>query len=152
MNKKNILSFLTALFIMNNNTSLSDIKGYFKKYQEGTVYIGSKEYLQSINNVGINDILVLDARDEKDPDMKVYSSYLINDFNIQEEILKILIEYEEENPSLWNRSIESMQREWCAHNLMALFSYKKESTMDVDFNNADEEKYSVKYIKRKILK
>ena len=140
--KKNILSFLTALFLMNSNGK-ANIVGYFKEYQRGIVYIGDESFLESIANIGENDILVLDARDDEDPNMKVYSSYLINNSNIQNEIIKILIDYEEENPSLWNRSIKSMQREWYVHNLMAMLSYKKERTMDVDFNNADEEKYKI---------
>lgn len=131
-----------ALFLM-NNSGISNIEGYSKEYQRGIVYIGDESFLKSISNIGVNDILVLDARDDEDPNMKVYSSYLINNPNIQNEILKILIDYEEENPSLWDRSIKSMQREWYVHNLMAMLSYKKERTMDVDFNNDDEEKYKI---------
>ena len=130
-----------------NSKALSSSSGYSKKYQNGIVYIGSQEYLDNITNVCDNDIFILDARDEKDPDMKVLSSYLINDLKVQREILKIMLEYEEKNPSLWDRSIESMQNEWLLHNLMAIFSYKKERTMDVDFNNGDEEKYKILRLK-----
>lgn len=153
MCKKNILSFLMALFLMNNSAlALSNKEGYSKEYQNGFVYIGDMDYLDSIEKIGINDILVLDDRDSSDPNLKILSSYLVNDLLIQRDILKILLEYEENNPSLWDRSFESMQNEWIIHNLMVLLSYKKERTMDVDFNNGDEEKYSGEYLKRKILK
>lgn len=152
MNKKKLLSILVSFFLMYNNEALSSNDGYSKEYKNGTVYIGNKEYLESLDDICENDLLVLDARNDEDPNMKVYASHLINDPLLQKEILEILLEYEDNDPSLWDRSLESMQREWYIHNLMVMFSYKLERTSDVDFNNGDEEKYKVEYWKRKILK
>ncbi len=151
MNKKKLLSMAVAMFLMNNKECLSS-EGYHKEYSNGTVYIGNEEYLDGLKNISSNDILVLDSRGDSDPDMKVLASYLINDYDIQKEVLEILLEYEKNNPSLWKRSLESMQMEWYIHNLMAKFSYKLERTMDVDFNNDDEEKYIDIFEKKKILK
>ena len=44
------------------------------------IYIGDQDYLDSLENIGYNDVLVLDLRDdENDPDVKVYNSYRIKD-------------------------------------------------------------------------
>ena len=56
--------------------------------------------------------------------------------------------YEQECPSEWQRSIESMRREWQVHNLFYSFSFKTKNTGDVDLNNEDEDIYNrvlVKY-------
>lgn len=151
MKKKKILSIIVAMFFMNSK-AVAEKEGYHTEYSNGVIYIGDREYLENLKDVSKNDILVLDARSDVDPDMKVLASYLINDLDIQKEILEILLEYEKNNPSRWDRSLKSMQREWYAHNLMALFSYKRDRTMDVDFNNSDEEKYTKEYIKKKIWK
>lgn len=149
MNKKKFLSILLSLFLMYASKTSA---GCVKEYEKGKLYIGDKEYLDSVGEIGKDDLLILDDRWANDPNMKIFSSSLINDPIIQREILLILLEYEENDPSLWDRSLKSMQREWVVHNLMALFSYKIESTYDVDFNNGDEEKYTKEFIKKKMFK
>ena len=117
-------------------------------YSDGLIYIGDKEFLESVCPEK-GDILVLDGRfDDIDPDMKIYDSYLITDKDIRNEILEVLLEYERENPSPWNRSIESMRLEWFYHNYSFVFKYRKSSASDVDFNNDDEEKYDSKILRK----
>ena len=137
VNKKRLLSFIAALIIYSTKSL-----AYEKRYSNGTVYIGDKKYLESIKPDN-NDILVLDERDKKDANMRVYASFLISDPIIQDEIIDILLLYEKEYPSCWERSKESMKLEWICHNILSRFSYKNNRTDDVDFNNSDEILYKV---------
>ena len=73
--------------------------------------------------------------------MKIKNSYLILDSKTRKEILESLIKYENENPSNWNRTIETMELEWEAHNILYYLNYKKDHTTDVDLDNNDEDKY-----------
>ncbi len=123
----------------------------FATYSSGRIFVGDIEYLCSIKDKQESDIFVEDQRDFKDPNFKIYSSYLINDKRIRNEILEVLCIYEELHPSNWNRTIESMRVEWLIHNLSHFFNYEKKRTIDVDLNNNDEELYNKK-IYRKILK
>ena len=120
------------------------------EYNSGTIYIGNKKYLNSIDNLDTNDVLVLDDRKAKDPNLRIYDSYKIITPNIQEEIIENLLYYEELYPSKWDRSKNSLIREWEAHNIMYWLGVKQDRTTDVDFNNEDENKYHVKeYFKNK---
>jgi len=118
----------------------------YARYSKGKVYIGSKKYLKSIiNQVTINDILVIDQRNnDEDPNMKIISSYRITDSNIRNEIIKILLRYEKEYPSKWKRSFVTMKREWFVHNFLYYARYQRHRTKDVDFNNDDESIYRIR--------
>ena len=125
---------------------------YFKTYSLGKIYIGKYSFLKSIKDkINENDIVVIDQRSSKDPNMKVYNSSNILDERIINEVLEALLEYEELYPSDWDRTIESMKVEWIMHNLSYYFDYEKKRTRDVDLNNADEEYYK-NTIYSKILK
>ena len=119
----------------------------FYKYSKGRVYIGKQEYLDNLGEVDKNDILILDARDDEDPDIKIYNSSSILDINQIEEILEIITNYEEKNPSNWKRSINSMRNEWIYHNFLYIFNYERHRTNDVDLNNKDELTYKKILIK-----
>lgn len=108
------------------------------------IYIGNQKYLENIKNNNENAILVLDERSTKDPNMVIYNSCDIKDKDTINNILEVLCEYEEENPSSWDRSIESMRMEWFMHNLGYYFNYRIDHTRDVDLNNNDEKKYDKK--------
>ena len=124
----------------------------FAQYSEGNVYIGDKKFLESLKDIKDKDVLVLDNRHESDPTIKVLSSYKITDNNLQNEIIRILLEYEEKYPSAWNRSMKKMKIEWTAHNLLYYFDYQVNRTIDVDFNNGDENTYNKKMLKEVIKK
>lgn len=112
----------------------------YSEYSKGNVYIGNIDYLNTLD-VNENDILILDKRDDEDPDIKIYDSYLILDSNVIEEILDIILAYEKENPSNWNRTKSTMRTEWFFHNLAYYLNYQRDRTKDVDLNNYDEENY-----------
>ncbi|MBR1817544.1 MAG: hypothetical protein IJ772_01720, partial [Bacilli bacterium] len=97
-----------------------------------------------------NDYFVLDERNYYDANMKVFDSYKIHDEVDQEALLRILLYYEQLYPSSWNRSLESMKLEWRVHNALYQLHYEEHRTRDVDFNNADEKKYSKAVLKRMI--
>ena len=113
------------------------------KYSDGIIYIGKKECLDTIKAES-KDLLVLDARSDKNPDMKIYDSYRISKEDKQREVVKQLLKHEEKKPSKWDRTENSLINEWYAHNLLYSVGYKKERTKDVDFDNSDEVVYEKK--------
>lgn len=115
----------------------------YSDYSLGKVYICNLEnYYKCKQQLGENDILIIDRRNGDDPDMCIYNSCTITDSNVMMEVLFILEEYENQNPSNWDRSISSMYNEWIVHNICYSFDYKKKSTRHVDLDNEDEEFYS----------
>jgi len=113
----------------------------FATYSQGRIFIGNIRFLASIKDLQKGDILVLDQRHNDDPNMKIISSYEINDKDIRNEILEVLCRYEEKYPSEWDRTIESMRLEWLMHNLSYDFNNQQHRTKDVDLNNDDEDYY-----------
>ena len=122
--------------------------GPFGCYSCGYIYIGSKSYLASLTDINENDILVEDQRFSSDPNMKIYSSYRIDDRDLRNEILEVLCRYEECYPSPWDRTIESMRLEWLMHNYSYFFNHETNRTEDVDLNNKEEEYYDNPILRR----
>ena len=127
---------------------LDEENGAFASYSNGLVYIGDEEYLNSLQNVSSNDILIRDERNEQDPNMAVLNSYNITNKEIRNEILEIMCYYEIMNPSDWDRSIESMRLEWFCHNVGYYLNYEVDRTEEVDLNNNDEKKYDNEVLRR----
>ena len=127
---------------------------YYATYSLGKVYIGNKAYIESVSDKStINDILIIDSRNSQDPDMQVVSSFEVNDPIIQSEIISIMLNYERNNPSRWERTSRSMKVEWFVHNFLHTVNYKISHTSDVDFNNRDEKRYDIEHqIKTRIKK
>ena len=146
-----IIGYTSIDYFYTPKIEISEDGDSFARYSLGKVYIGDHKYLKSLDNIEEFDILVEDLRGEKDPNMKVYNSIKINDRELVNEIIEILLEYERQNPSKWNRTAESMRVEWIMHNLSYLFNIERNRTLDVDFNNGDQEKYD-KIVVRKLLK
>ena len=153
-------AIIPLLFVLRSSGTIKKSKEYILsktkvskgkiEYNSGTIYIGNRTYLKTIDNLGVNDVLVLDDRSAEDPNLRVYNSYKIITPNIREEIIENLLYYEELYPTEWDRSKNSLIREWEAHNIMYWLGIKHGSTTDVDFNNKDENKYRVKeYLKNK---
>lgn len=118
-------------------------------YSLGHVYIGDYASIQAIaKEANENDILIIDFRKIADPDMQVLQSYRIKDIDVINEILEIMLFYEESDPTLWNRTLNSMRNEWEIHNYSYMFKYDIGRTRDVDLNNADEDKYSSSILKK----
>ncbi|MBR2828773.1 MAG: hypothetical protein IKE70_06035, partial [Bacilli bacterium] len=62
------------------------------------------------------------------------------------DIIDSLLQYEEMNPSMWDRSRDSMKLEWYMHNISYSLNHKRDSSIDVDFDNKDEEVYNSKIL------
>lgn len=118
----------------------------YASYSGGLIYIG--KYKHHHYSLEEGDVFVLDSRWDANPDMKIYNSYKILNSKEREEILSILSEYEKENPSKWDRSLESMELEWTLHNLGYYFNIKRDSSTDVDLDNSDEELYQNKVLQK----
>ena len=121
---------------------LTDSDAY-AKYPDGYVYIGDADYLNSIK-CQPNDVLVLDERNEKN-NIKVIDSYKIKNRFYRDDIINIILEYEKEYPSNWDRTVETMRDEWFVHNMLYGLGIRRSSTTDVDFENNEEKVYKILY-------
>ena len=108
-------------------------------YNQKDIYIISVEKAKELDNKTDN-IYIIDDRLDNDPDMSICSSYKFNSNDI-ENILNLLIKYEEKYPSDWDRSFKSMKNEWVIHNICYFLNIQKARTEQVDFNNSDEDTY-----------
>ena len=151
-------SLIAFLFVLSSSNINKKSKEFFRnnmriskgkiEYSLGTIIIGDKKRLDSLKELGTNDILVLDERNDDDPNFKIYNSYRIVNSDIREEIIEGLLYYEDVYPTNWDRSKESMTNEWTIHDIMHFLGIQLDHTTDVDLNNADEEKYIVKNLFR----
>ncbi len=141
-------SLITLLFVTGYilKRKKKDIKIENNKieYNSGTIYIGDKDYLDTIKSLGPNDVLVLDKRFDKDPNLKIIDSYKITNPVIREEIIDSLLMLESMEDTPWERSKVSLLREWYAHNILYDFSVETHRTTDVDLNNNDEKTYRIR--------
>ena len=123
----------------------------------GTVFICSGDDIEDIHffdkeenrPAGFRDgrdVIVWDARDRKeDPNMIIYKSCNIIDSHEQDAIILALLTHEHASPSDWRRSAASMKTEWKWHNVFSPFS---DTARHVDFNNNEEGKGGLHYIKK----
>ncbi|MBP5684152.1 MAG: hypothetical protein J6X02_02720 [Bacilli bacterium] len=161
MSKKSIvknltlyLSMIFRLVVLSSSNNNKRGKNFFRnttkvyknkiEYNSGTIYIGDEEYLSTIGELGVNDVLVLDKRDNEDPDLKIIDAYRIVNNEIKEEIVEGLLLYEEVYPTKWFRTTKTSVREWVSHDLMYRFGYKRHRTTYLDLNNADEKTYTIR--------
>lgn len=135
-----ICSILYSLFIFKSSCK----KDYFvfNKFDDKSFdyYNGINIYfVDSVDEV-LNDgnVYVIDLRNEVDPNFIINDSFKIDDLKTMRWILNCLNKYEESNPSLWNRSLSSMEYEWIIHNLGYKIGLFCENCKNVDLNNYDE--------------
>ena len=112
-------------------------------YSNGFIYIGESKCLNTIEHKEGN-VLVLDARNLKNPCMKIFDSYKITNEKVQKEIIDELLHHEEVHPTKWERTKKSMVNEWYAHNTLYNLNIKRTRTRDVDLDNSDEDVYKEK--------
>jgi hypothetical protein len=122
-----------------NDTSIEIVSPY-ATYSNGNIYIANSDVIKQII-VDSSDVYIIDNRFSTNPNICICNSYKINNKNDIDEILDILLKYEEEYPSQWNRDFITMRREWIMHNLCYYFEVEKYRTAEVDLNNDDEEMY-----------
>lgn len=155
MDKRKVFAGLGIVLILGfpykhkykSNYKILDNSEAFASYSDGLIYIGDKDYINSLS-VNDCDILVIDERNSIDPNMIICDSYKIKNKDIRNDVLEVLCYYEEMYPSNWDRSIESMRFEWFCHNMAYYFDYKTDDSKEVDLNNADEDKYDKKVLRR----
>ncbi|MGM9551114.1 MAG: hypothetical protein ACI3XA_02550 [Clostridia bacterium] len=118
---------------------------------EGKVYILDlpkgltnieKEQIADSLFINEQDYVVIDYRGMSDPNMQIRCSYRADNPDIRKCVLDILLKYEENHPSRWERTYNSMNSEWYMHNMAYDVGYDIERSKHVDFNNNDEIKYS----------
>lgn len=117
---------------------------------EGKVYIldlpksltnSEKEQIADGLDIKEQDYVVIDYRGRTDPDMQIRCSYRADNPDIRKCVLDILLKYEENHPSDWDRTYKSMNSEWYMHNMAYRAGYNIERSKHVDLNNKDEIKY-----------
>ena len=141
-----ILLFSLSSSNLRKKRLLNDIKITKHKieYDSGTIYIGSERYLSTLKKTNPYDILVIDNRNDVDPNLRILDLYRIKDPDRREDIIEALLSYEKKYNSDWERSKTTLEREWFIHNLMYELGYKTHRTHDVDLNNGDEKTYSIR--------
>ena len=156
-NKIILVGILLTLLISNlkdyeyhPNYQILEEEEAYARYRDGDIYIGEEKDLKNIN-CDSSDVLVCDNRKISNSDLKIYNSYKVTDKEARNDIIEVLMHYEEENPSTWNRTKESMRLEWFLHNLFYYLSLEKKRSTDVDLDSEDEKVYDCKVL-RKILK
>ncbi len=116
-------------------------------FRNGKIYICDQETIDRIRDDSTHDLYVIDQRDNRDPNMRICNSYeVINPVDMYK-LLKILLRYESEHPSRWNRSLITMILEWLAHDASYYCGVETTRTAEVDLNNEDESTYSLLYKK-----
>ena len=78
----------------------------------------------------------MDYRDAENPNMQVRESYRA-DYQTRSVIIGILLHHEKTYPTLWDRTMESIENEWLWHNLSYYAFYKRSNTAHVDIDNED---------------
>lgn len=132
------------------NTNPTESIDPYASYSRGDVYIADKDTIKKII-VDSKDIYIIDERDQDDPNMCICNSYKITSSEEIDEILNIILKYEEENPSPWDRSKDSLYNEWVMHNIGFNLGIRRFRTRNVDLDNNDEENYNSEVLTR-ILK
>ena len=124
----------------NDNYHITD-DSEFATYEDYHIYIGSEEYISKISNDGINNIYIIDGRNDDNPNFEICNSFRISNAKQRQEILKILLEYESRYPTKWHRTIKSMGNEWMIHNICYRLGIETNRTSKIDLDNNDEENY-----------
>ncbi len=124
-----------------NNHYLATDNNEFATYNNYHIYIDDKESIELIMDDSKNNIYVIDGRSGNNPNMAICNSFQIKDPKLMQEILKILLEYEKQFPSAWNRTLSSMEKEWFIHNICHSLGLEIGRTSEVDLDNLDEENF-----------
>ncbi len=146
-----LVSYLIIIFTPKRNKNKEINITYNPEYQtEKTVpyasYSDKSVYIirdnQLTHEMNPHDVYVFDSRNIDNSTMLVWDSYKIKNKQEIEAILNILLNYEQEYPSIWNRTFTSMEKEWLIHNICYFLNYEQNRTKHVDLDNADEEDFA----------
>lgn len=121
----------------------------YASYQKKDIYIGKEKHLKKLDpEIRKKSILIVDERTRDDPNMKIINSHKIRSKKEMASIAEVMHEYNEDYPSDWERSTESIINEWEVHNICSDMSFMPSHTDDVDLNNADEPIYRSKILSK----
>lgn len=86
--------------------------------------------------------------------MQIQDSYRITKKKQQKEIAQLMLHYNEVNPvsPAWNRTLDSLVKEWEIHNNIYKTGLFQSNTADCDFNNGDEGKGYWDFFEERVLK
>ena len=116
-----------------------DPVGSYNKGQ-GYVYVVTEDQLDIMEEKEENVVVIVDKRTEPDPNMQIQESYKITKTKQQKEIAQLMLDYNTANPvsPMWNRTLDSLVKEWEIHNNVYKTGLFQSNTADCDFNNGDE--------------
>ena len=153
-NKKKIFVLLYAYFVIllfpkiNNSHKKTEYNNEYNNesycyatYNGKNIYIANELIIDSLDKNN-NDIYIIDSRNDSDPNIAINNSYRINNIYDIKRIIKILEQYENDYPSDWNRTYNSMVNEWIIHNIGYQLGINRDSSRTVDLNNKDEDDYN----------
>lgn len=118
----------------------------FATYGKYKLYFGSEEDLNYYMDNPYN-ICIVDGRFGDNPNFRICDSFRITNDEDMFNILAVLLEYEKENPSDWNRTIEGLQIEWVAHNMSYEYGLLRDRSGSVDLDSKDAILYEDNLIK-----
>ena len=156
-NKKKFFCIITLSMLLwlytrdhryNTNYEVLDNDIAYAKYDDGYIYIGDIEYINSLTNICDGDILVIDQRYMDDPNIKIINSYKITDKDTRNDIICAICDYNNEYPCDYYRSIPSMRLEWFFHNVSYNLNSEVDRTRDVDFEVSEENTYDNKVLSK----
>ena len=128
--------------------------GSYNKGQ-GYVYVVTEDQLTDImKNKEDNVVVIVDKRTSSDPNMQIIDSYRITKTKQQKEIARLMLDYNTSNPvsPAWDRTLDSLVKEWKIHNNVYKTGFFRSNTADCDFNNGDEGKGYWDFFVERVLK
>lgn len=152
--------FYNSLMNKDNERSFSYVKNPYYDQEDNNEYAfynGKSIYIVNglmfkSDNFDEDGIYILDNRHILNSNLQIKNSYLIRDDDEIYNILAILIEYENEFPSRWDRSIDGMYAEWYLHNLFYDMCILKDRSCNVDLDIKDSFFFEDILIKKLFLK
>ena len=127
--------------------------GTYNKGQ-GYVYVVTEDELTIMEEREKNVVVIIDKRTDRDPNMQIQDSYRITKKKQKQEIAQLMLDYNTVNPvsPAWNRTLDSLVKEWGIHNNVYKTGLFQSNTADCDFNNEDEGKGYWDFFVERVLK
>lgn len=100
---------------------------------ENTKYFESSQFSKPNGFYAQSDLIIGDFTSNKNPTLYAYQAHKIKKTN-RLEIVKIMLEYDEDFSTPLERSQKSLLKEWKEHNKYSL----AKSAQNIDFDNAEE--------------
>ena len=124
--------------------------GVFLNKELNTLWI--KNTNGDIRTFKLEEIIEIDERDKEDPNIKIIDSFSITNKRDMTDILLLIKKYDDEHPSKWSRTINSMINEWRMHNICYEKDFYICNSKDVDLNNSDEDVFKGFNVYKLLLK